>query len=254
MTQWMPSMLAVSALGFGCASITVPATDDPIELAVANRQRSDADRDRDQTSKPIEVLHFAGVRPGMRVLDLLSGGGYYSEILSYVVGPEGIVVAHTNDIYEEYHKSEISERYRQNRLPNVVRLISNPPELQLESESFDVVFLVLAYHDVYYVSESNPKHPEIDRNRFFQQLHDCLKQGGTLVIVDHAAKSGTGKDAAQDLHRIDEEFARRDIELAGFKFVSETDVLRNPDDDRSISVFDDRVRWRTDRFVFRFEK
>jgi predicted methyltransferase len=75
-----------------------------------------------------------------------------------------------------------------------------------------------------------------------------------LVIVDHAAKPGTGNNAAQDLHRIDEEFARQDIESAGFKFVGETDVLRNPDDDKSISVFDDRVRWKTDRFVFRFEK
>jgi predicted methyltransferase len=250
----MLSMLAVSALGFGCASVTVPAIDDRVELAVAHKQRSDADRDRDKTSKPIEVLHFAGIKPGMRVLDLLSGGGYYSEILSYVVGPEGFVVAHTNDIYEEYHKSEIAERYRHNRLPNVVRLVSNPPELRLGIESFDVVILVLTYHDIYYVSESNPTHPKIDRDRFLQQLYGCLKQGGTLVIVDHAAKPGTGNNAAQDLHRIDEEFARQDIESAGFKFVGETDVLRNPDDDKSISVFDDRVRWKTDRFVFRFEK
>ena len=190
----------------------------------------------------------------MRVLDLLSGGGYYSEILAYAVGSEGRVVAHTNDIYEEYQGKEISERYRDNRLPNVERLISNTPELKLGSEAFDMILMVLVYHDIYYVSESNPKHPEIDRDRFFAQIHRALKPGGVLAIVDHSATPGTGKTAAQDLHRIDESFAKKDIESAGFVFDRESNALRNPEDDRTMLVFDDRIRRKTDRFVYRFLK
>ncbi|MBW2716097.1 MAG: class I SAM-dependent methyltransferase, partial [Deltaproteobacteria bacterium] len=225
-----------------------------IEAAVSDQRRSDADRERDETSKSVEVLEFFGVKPGMRVLDLLSGGGYYSEILAYAVGPGGSVVAHTNDIYEKYHGQQIAARYRDNRLPNVDRLISNPPELKLGSEAFDVILMILTYHDIYYVSESNPKHPEIDRTRFFAQIHLALKPGGALAIVDHSARAGTGKRAAQDLHRIDESFARKDIESAGFVFESESDVLRNPDDDRTLLVFDERIRRKTDRFVYRFIK
>jgi predicted methyltransferase len=110
----------------------------------------------------------------------------------------------------------------------------------------------MTYHDVYYVSESNPKHPKVDRDRLFAQIRRSLKPGGVLAVVDHAAKPGTGKAAAQDLHRIDSDFARRDIESAGFVFDGESSALRNPNDDRSMVVFDERIRRRTDRFVYRF--
>jgi predicted methyltransferase len=108
-----------------------------IEASVSNAARSDADRARDETSKPVAVLGFLGIEPGMRVLDLLSAGGYYSEILSRAVGPDGEVVAHTNDIHEKYHGEEIAARYRNDRLPNVARLISNPPDLKLGSSPVD---------------------------------------------------------------------------------------------------------------------
>ena len=87
-----------------------------IEEAVASARRGDAERERDKTSRPVEVLGFFGLEPGIRVLDLHSGGGYYSEILSYAVGPDGSVVAHTNDIHEKYHSDEIARRYRDDRL------------------------------------------------------------------------------------------------------------------------------------------
>ena len=77
---------------------------------------------------------------------------------------------------------------------------------------------------------------------------------GGAILFDHAAKPGTGKEAAQDLLRIDEDFARKDIEAAGFAFDGESRVLRNPADDRTMTVFDDRIRRRTDRFIYRFTK
>ena len=238
----------------GSAVVAAQSSGNAIEDAVASAGRSDADRGRDKTSEPVAVLSFFGLKPGMRVLDLLSAGGYYSEILSYAVGPEGEVIAHTNDIYEKYHGEEISRRYQDDRLPNVERLISNPPDLELPIGTVDIVLMVMIYHDIYYVSESNPKHPKIDRDRFFAQIHRCLKPDGILAIVDHAARPGTGKAPAQDLHRIDEEFARKDIESAGFVFDGESRILRNPDDDRTMLVFDERIRRETDRFVYRFVK
>jgi len=242
------------ATPLGSAACAAQSSENKIENAVATPERSDADRKRDETSKPVAVLSFFGLKPGMHVLDLLSGGGYYSEILSYAVGPDGEVVAHTNDIYEKYHREEIAKRYQDDRLPNVRRLISNPPDLKLPIETFDIVLMVMTYHDIYYVSESNPMHPKIDRDRFLAQIHRCLKPGGVLAVVDHAARRGTGKESAQDLHRIDEEFARKDLESAGFDFDGESSVLRNADDDRALVVFDDRVRRKTDRFIYRFVK
>ena len=86
------------------------------------------------------------------------------------------------------------------------------------------------------------------------QIHDALKPGGILAIVDHSAKPDTGKSAAQELHRIDEVFAKKDIESAGFSFEAASDVLRHAEDDRTIMVFDEAIRGKTDRFVHRFTK
>ena len=225
-----------------------------IEAAVADARRIDADRERDKTSRPVSVLSFFGAKPGMHVLDLFSGGGYYAEILSYVVGSNGRVVSHNSDLYENYLATEITERYRDSRLSNVERLTSNAPDLKLGDDVFDMILMVMTYHDIYYVSEKDPHHPKVDRDRFFAQVRRSLKPSGILAVIDHSAKPGTGKEAAQELHRIDEAFAKRDIESAGFIFDGKLDALRNSDDDRTMQVFDDRIRRKTDRFVYRFLK
>ena len=104
------------------------------------------------------------------------------------------------------------------------------------------------------MSAANPNHPLIDRDRFFSQIRRSLKRGGTLAVIDVSAIPGTGKTADQDLHRIDEEFARKDIESAGFVFEGESKLLRNPGGDRTLLVFDECIRRKTDRFVYRFSK
>lgn len=222
-----------------------------IANAISNPARSDSDRERDKTSKPFEVLSFFGVKPGMHILDLFSGGGYYSEILSYIVGGKGKVVAHTNKAYEQYVEKEIAARFKNNRLAGIERLVSEIPDMKLGEEKFDMVLMVMIYHDVYFVSDNWPK---VERDNYFAQIHRSLKPGGTLAVIDHSAKPGTGNSAAQDLHRIDEEFAKQDIESAGFKLERQSEVLRNSDDDRSIQVFDDKIRRKTDRFIYKFVK
>ena len=224
---------------------------DLIKAAVNNPARSDADRKRDETSKPVEVLSFFGVKPGMKIVDFLSGGGYYSEILAYAVGDKGQVVAHTNEAYGKFVGDAIEIRFGNNRLPMIKRMTTEIPALGFGNEKFDMILMVMTYHDVYYMADYWPR---VDRDNFFNQIHSALKPGGTLAIIDHSAVSGTGSSAAQDLHRIDEEFARADIESAGFTFEASSDVLRSDDDDRTVQVFDESIRRKTDRFVHRYVK
>ncbi len=219
--------------------------------AVSNPARSDADRERDKTSKPAAVLEFFAVQPGTTVLDLFSGGGYYSELLSYIVGPAGQVIAHTNKAYEDSTGDEATIRFKGDRLANVSRLTSEIDKLGLKEASLDMVLMALSYHDIYYIADYWPK---VDRDQFFKQIRDSLKPGGILAIIDHSAQPGSGKRDAQTLHRIDEAFAKQDIERAGVFFDGASELLRNPDDKRTLSVFDESIRRQTDRFVLRFIK
>ena len=70
-----------------------------------------------------------------------------------------------------------------------------------------------------------------------------------LLIVDHAAVNGSGKQNTQALHRIDEAFAKTDLAARGLVFEASLEVLRNANDDRSKGVFDPSIKGKTDRFV-----
>jgi predicted methyltransferase len=113
--------------------------------------------------------------------------------------------------------------------------------------------MVMSYHDLYYY---NPEvgFPRADVPAFFSQVRAALKPGAKLLIVDHAAIDGTGKDSVQKIHRIDEAFARQDVESYGFRYLAGSDALRNPDDPRTELVFGKNIRGKTDRFILLFEK
>src|SRR5512137_2433557 len=65
---------------------------DIYDAAVAHAGRSAEDLKRDAIDHPAEVLRLSGIGPGMRVGDLLAAGGYYSELLSFIVGSRGEVL------------------------------------------------------------------------------------------------------------------------------------------------------------------
>ena len=180
-----------------------------------------------------------------------SGGGYWSELFSRAIGPSGKVVAHSNAAFRNFSGELADKRFADDRLSNLEVLLSEINDLQLGHERFDLIFLGLVYHDLYFHARF---WPQPGHDYFLAQLHAALKPGGKLVVIDHAAAEGTGAKRAQDLHRIDKLFARRAIETRGFTFEAESQALVNADDDHTLSVFDDKIRRRTDRFVYRFAK
>ena len=219
--------------------------------AVANNDRSWADQRRDKQRKPDRVLRFSGLQPGMTVVDLMGGGGYYSELMSYVVGPSGKVILQNNKLFLQFSTEEMEKRLRRNRLPNVERLDSQFSDFELPT-GVDLMFLGLSYHDIY-IERSDPV-KTTNREEFFPQVWEALKPGGRVLVIDHAAKPGTGIETTEALHRIADDFAIADWQEAGFTYLGSLDVLRNPDDDRTLRMREDAIRGKTDRFVLLFEK
>jgi len=252
----------------GCSESSTPAADvaaavesepAPIaatsiyEDAVARNGRTDSDRERDAGRKPTAVLEFFAIEPGMTVLDMFSGGGYYTEMLSYIVGAEGKVVAHSNKAYAQFVGDEPNVRYANQRLVNVEILMAENNELELPADTFDAVMMVLAYHDIYYESTDNGW-LKIDGPKLLAEFFNGLKSGGILAVVDHYAAAGSPRETGGTLHRIDASIVIAEIEAAGFVLDGKSDVLRNLADDHSLNMFDEQVRGKTDRFVMKFRK
>jgi len=220
-------------------------------LTVASRLPSDYERDARR--KPDEVLAFFDIEPGMVVLDMFSGGGYYSELIAHVVGAAGHVDAHSNEAYLGFVGDEFDARYANGRLPNVTILMAENNELELPPNRYDAIAMVLSYHDLYY-DDPDRGWPKFDVPRLLAELYRGLKPGGTLGIVDHRAEAGSPPVTGNTLHRIDDAIVIDELTRAGFELVAASDVLRNSADDHSKNVFDPDVRGKTDRFVLKFEK
>ena len=243
------ALLSFAALLIGSES----AAADRYDAAVNHPGRSAADIERDLKDKPAQVLRLTGIAPGMRVVDVLGGNGYYSELLSYLVGPKGQVLLVNNGGFDSYDPSW-KARLADNRLPNVTRQrVADLNNMQLGTATFDAALLIKVYHDLYW-KELTDGPPKTDAKSVLDQIAAALKPGGVLLVVDHSAKAGTGSADADSLHRIDAVFARRDIESHGFKLVTHAEFLRDPSDDRTQISYKPPALGHTDRFVYVFRK
>ncbi|NVJ59267.1 MAG: class I SAM-dependent methyltransferase [Gammaproteobacteria bacterium] len=223
------------------------------EQLVNHPARLKLDLTRDASRNPVEVLTFYDIRPGMKVLDVFAGGGYYTELFSYAVGSTGKVVAHNNQAYVDYVNDTLSKRFQPDRLNNVERLVKEANEIELAANSFDMAFLILAFHDIYY----RPKKggwPKIDRKDFLNRIYVGLKPGGVLGVIDHHAKSGSPETTGDTLHRIDVDLVIAQLREAGFILKERAYFLENEQDDLSKHMYAPDTRGKTSRFVLKFIK
>jgi predicted methyltransferase len=244
---------AASSLVAGCAApgpastraATEGATLSRAQLAalVASADRSEADRRNDERRKPLDMLAFTGVRPGMTVLDVSAGGGYTSELLARAVAPGGRVYAQT----PRPPSAGLAARLKTPAAANVVSVVQpfeSPAPAEVAAGGLDLVTLMFNYHDL--------GHLGVDRARLNAAIFAALKPGGAYVIADHAGRTGTGISESGTLHRVEEAFVRREVEAAGFRLAGQGMFLRNPADPRDRN--EPEGGQPKDEFVLRFVK
>ena len=212
------------------------ATDDShLTDAVSNDIRLEKDVARDINRKPANILAFAGVKEGHTVIDMLSGGGYYSELFSLSVGKSGSV----------YILMSRADDARVAMFENMTKI--NDRNLADMKGRADLIFTALNYHDIV-------NSDKFDRPDMLAGIKSHLKDDGVFVIIDHAAAQDSGKSATNTLHRIDKDFVIAEVTSAGFILDDESFDLKNDQDGHNLKVFDPAIRGRTDRFVLRFKK
>ena len=247
-TAWWPAAYAADPMDAAAASGAA------VEAAIASPDRPKADLERDAVARPREVLVFLGVGPGMKVIDMFSAGGYYTELLARSVGVKGQVIAYNNPPYAQFAEKDIASRYENERLSNVRQVTAEVGELQPAADSIDAALFVMSYHDSYW-RPADGTWNKTDPAVMLANLFRALKPGGVVVVQDHVA--GPGGDVAKvvdTLHRIDPALVKRDFAAAGFVLDAESKVLAHPADDHTRLVFDEAIRGKTDQVIYRFRK
>jgi predicted methyltransferase len=223
-----------------------------VAAAVADPARPETDRARDADRKPAECIAFAGLKRGDHVVDLIPGGGYFTRIFSAVVGPKGHVMAvapprrPTAPADSPDPAAPVQAIAADPHYPNVAVSVQRVTQLKLP-EPVDLIWTSQNYHDVHNV-------PDVNVGAFNKAVFDALKPGGIYIVLDHAAEPGSGFRDTSTLHRIDAEAVKNEVLAAGFAFVGESKVVRNPDDDHKLAIFDKSLHDKTDRFLFKFRK
>ncbi|WP_146149951.1 class I SAM-dependent methyltransferase [Caballeronia novacaledonica] len=210
-----------------------------------DKSRPRRDRARDIRDRTADVLDFIGVTPGDRVIDFLPFRGYFTRLFASLVGERGHVFALIPESARKIDRItkgrlEVDQITRESG--NVSVLESPDGELP---GSIDLCFIGQNYHDLHH-GFIGP----VDMRAFNEVVYRVLKPEGAYVIVDHVACP----DAATKLHRIDPAIVLLEVGAAGFEFAGKHDVLRNRDDPHTSSIFARGIRYRTDRFIFKFRK
>ncbi|HKA54995.1 MAG TPA: class I SAM-dependent methyltransferase [Candidatus Binatia bacterium] len=236
--------LGLMTLALASAAV-VSARAQDFQAILANPERPAEERALDAGRKPEEVLKFFGVKPGDKVADIIPARGYYTVILSQVVGPQGVVYSANNAYVKGLIKDALDERLKNLMFANVRHIDGEVDKLALPTDgSLDFVLIHLNYHDLVLKNDNRAAMNKI--------IFTALKPGGVYGIVDHYAKDGSGTQFTESLHRIDKAVVVKEVTDAGFVLAKEGDLLRHPEDPRTENVFKDRGH--TDRFVLRFEK
>jgi len=242
----LAATLGFAALGAIAQDYTVPANTPPfIKSAIEANDRPPEQQAIDSARKPAETLMLAGLKEGDHIAEITSFGQYYSAILSAAVGPNGKV-----DLYDMPYLEAINESTKKGKAfsdahANTTYTVVHYNDIQLAAD-LDAVYNILYYHDL------QPQ--KVDTAAMNKKIFAALKPGGTYFIIDHKAEEGSGWRDAGTIHRMATSTIIEEITAAGFVLETNSDLLANPQDDRSKMVFAPGTRRHTDQAVLVFRK
>jgi len=239
------ALLVGAVVGTGASAAALPAN---VAAAAADPRRADSAKNDTVRHGP-EIVAFAAVRPGAKIIDLIPGGGYWTRLFAGAAGANGHVYAIWPSEYVKVDGDQVAPFKTAIRPYANVTMIEQPAAGLTAPEKVDLIFTSQNYHD-YLDRFMGPTDPAILNRAAFA----ALKPGGIYLIIDHASRAGKGVTETDTLHRIEPASVKRQVEAAGFTFVGESRLLANASDDKSKNVFDKAVRGRTDQFIYKFRK
>jgi predicted methyltransferase len=238
------STIAIAPIAAAAAPQKLPSY---VSAALADPNRPAGNREGDASRLPAETLAFAGVRPGMVVGEFYPGGGYFTRMLSDVVGPTGHVYGIENDRWKgavDGDKALLAEGKWAN-----VSMDVQPFGTVKFLKPLDMAWITQNYHDL-----KIAKYGTVDTLAFDRAVFAALKPGGTFFILDHQGAPGLTDAEIEKLHRINRDQVIKEVTAAGFRLAGEGTFLRRSGDDHTKPIFDESIRGRTDQYALKFVK
>jgi predicted methyltransferase len=220
------------ALAFLSAAPPSQAADQPdqaLQALVAGPQRGAAGRARDEFRHPYQVLHFFGLKPTDTVVEILPGGGYWTEILAPYLRDHGryyaaIAPADTKSA-EMQHLNAVLKA----KLAATPALYSKAETTAFDGDRYPIApagsaDLVLTFRNLHnWMTAGNA-------NAVLHAFFVALKPGGVLGITDHRGRTDRPQDPAAKDGYVRQDYAVALIERAGFRFAGSSEVNANPKD------------------------
>ena len=247
----MRHLVLLAAAAFSAAPLFADAASTKISSIITNAV-SDPARPKDHRSfdplrKPGDTLAFSGVRPGMIVGEFYPGGGYFTRMLSDVVGPTGHVYGIENAGWKGAVKAN-DEMLSEGRWKNV-SIDSQPFGTVKFPRPLDLAWVTQNYHDL-----KIAEYGKVDTVAFDRAVYSALKPGGIFFILDHQGLPHMSYADTEKMHRINRDLVVKEVTSAGFKLAAEGKFLRRPGDDHTKPIFDKSIQGHTDQFALKFVK
>ena len=192
--------MMLGLLGTFGAVHAAEADAEAIQAALAHADRPAADVADDAVRMPLQTLTFAGLKSGMRVVDLEAAGGYYTEIISRAVGSGGEVIMQNVPAFDSFLGDSVEQRLAAGRLPNVRASKTNFDALDVADGTVDMVAWIMGPHELWFAPQPNVSLG--DPAKTFAEIARVLKSGGVFLAIDHIASDSSGPEVGGTLHRI----------------------------------------------------
>lgn len=227
-TRWTEELRAQVAMLVEAEHKDVKAA---LKTILASPHRKPGNADRDAHRHPLETLTFFGIEPGMTVLEVGSGGGWYTELLAPLVAKKGKLIVTGAD--PNGPADQMSTVYglrlklfleRSPELYGNVQVshIAPPEKLELAPEgTVDVAVAIRELHNWY-------RREYLDA--YVAAIHKALKPGGVFGVVAHRAQPGADPKQSSEKGYLPEEWLIQTIEKAGFKLAEKSEINANPKD------------------------
>ena len=238
-------VLLICSAAAAAQAVTPPDVQRDLQAAIKGPQRTPANVPRDKYRHPEQTLEFFGIRPDMRVIEILPGGGWYTEILAPFLRDHGQLIEATPPRSSQNpfaRKMAIRYADKLAAQPAVYGHVTREPfELPdyMALGAPDTADMVVTFRNMHDLMFANVHGVATDAmlQRFLRSAYQVLKPGGVLGIVAHRAAPDMPAAKSFKLGRLPQAFLVREAEQAGFRVAATSEVNANPKDPHTVPVW-----------------